>query len=913
MSYHSGSSSGSSSSSSSGSSSSSSSGSSSSSNSSNITANTSSAAPAATYSTSSSIYTPPSSTPTGVSSAPLLDTLVGYVTVNGRSHPYHGPYHTMPDGTMMTDSTHGSDGSLYITPALGTGAEEETAEEVKADDETLYPPRFVQIHHILREQIPGWVEDEGSNIAELLTVYYEWLEVNVTSPMTPEFQDVDAVEEEFLNYFAAQYANFVNEFALEAPNKRQAIKYAKQLYNSKGTSKSFELFFKLLFGINPSIYYTRDNVIASSSVDASYASKVIFSTELTKYGQIAAVEKLKQIRLNEIYLVDMVSSQQYYDRVEIVFDSEINFKNIDITNASFTFEYSKLNLEALDLVKGVSQNMYKDGPEAVHGFRVSDQLKILPTSNADGSPLNPRKTTSGKAECTLASPGEPKSIIFFASGKDYKINDNITFSENYSSFNIIISKVNPLPPAPGEVDPDFYEDLPTGAITQIKIPGNEFISLVEGSDPPTEKDPIIAQIKGQSLINFFDSPEINIKTKNGTGAVLNVIIPDAGRFAEMQITETGANLTSTNTKVPVISNLLLGISDTEKIIGNPIVEFQIWNTQYQKWTSDGYGGQIVTSADSGGRVTIAPVPEGKGHVSYLRKVPGGNDPAELMTMESLLPEYRNTPIKLVVVQQQTGSIIDDDYGIGFDLQVLKTNPPTDFVYDKIASVRVINTGDQQILNSFSARQRDKVFINEYSYFIKSPISALKWSSVFKETLHPAGFAFISEVLTTENKNNLAGIKMDKAIQYSRSGLYLSNETKSYGFPNRVIPQVSDYTIYGNYTNGRQIVPGAQFIDLPGQCSVGFDQYFDYAAMGLQSFNRFDGKLVISYDTTTELTSSFVIETEPDPTELSEITLNGSASVSVPQSALEYYWTAVSWPAGLHQNPDSKMTQQKSQN
>ena len=114
----------------------------------------------------------------------------------------------------------------------------------------------------------------------LLAVYYEWLEVNVTSPMTPEFQDVDAVEEGFLNYFAAQYAEFVNEFALEAPSKRLAIKYAKQLYNSKGTTKSFRLFFKLLFGIDPIVYYTRDDVIASSSIDASYASKIIFDTKI---------------------------------------------------------------------------------------------------------------------------------------------------------------------------------------------------------------------------------------------------------------------------------------------------------------------------------------------------------------------------------------------------------------------------------------------------------------------------------------------------------------------------------------------------------------------------------------------------------------------------------------------------------
>ena len=41
----------------------------------------------------------------------------------------------------------------------------------------------------------------------------------------------------------------------------------------------------------------------------------------------------------------MIFTQQYGNRVEVVFDTDLNFDNIDIVNASFIFEYSKINLK----------------------------------------------------------------------------------------------------------------------------------------------------------------------------------------------------------------------------------------------------------------------------------------------------------------------------------------------------------------------------------------------------------------------------------------------------------------------------------------------------------------------------------------------------------------------------------------
>ena len=70
---------------------------------------------------------------------------------------------------MMTGSAHSASSQLITLTADPTvPAEEETAEEVKADDETIYPPRFVQIHHVLKEQIPGFL-DEESNLDELIS------------------------------------------------------------------------------------------------------------------------------------------------------------------------------------------------------------------------------------------------------------------------------------------------------------------------------------------------------------------------------------------------------------------------------------------------------------------------------------------------------------------------------------------------------------------------------------------------------------------------------------------------------------------------------------------------------------------------------------------------------------------------
>lgn len=80
-----------------------------------------------------------------------------------------------------------------------------------------------------------------------------------------DIRDVDKTLDEFIVHFKEKYLKNI-EFDTNT-NKRLLVKNSFDLYRSKGTERSIDLFFKLVFGAQATVYYPGDDIMRLSSAE----------------------------------------------------------------------------------------------------------------------------------------------------------------------------------------------------------------------------------------------------------------------------------------------------------------------------------------------------------------------------------------------------------------------------------------------------------------------------------------------------------------------------------------------------------------------------------------------------------------------------------------------------------------------
>lgn len=121
----------------------------------------------------------------------------------------------------------------------------------------------------VESQFPRFYHEEGEDFVAFVKAYYEWMESD-TGPLKTtrnllEYQDVDTTIVAFLDHFKR---TFLNGFPLNTEvNTRLLIKNILDMYQSKGSPRSVELLFRLLFNEDVSVYYPGSDVFTTSDSD----------------------------------------------------------------------------------------------------------------------------------------------------------------------------------------------------------------------------------------------------------------------------------------------------------------------------------------------------------------------------------------------------------------------------------------------------------------------------------------------------------------------------------------------------------------------------------------------------------------------------------------------------------------------
>lgn len=123
------------------------------------------------------------------------------------------------------------------------------------------------ISNFVKTQFPDFYQEEGPAFINFCTAYYEWMEVTgqatYQSRKLEDYLDIDTTPEDFIIYFKEKYLKNI-QFELTS-NKKLAVKHSLDLYRSKGTERSVDLFFKLIYGTDAFVSYPSENIFRLSS------------------------------------------------------------------------------------------------------------------------------------------------------------------------------------------------------------------------------------------------------------------------------------------------------------------------------------------------------------------------------------------------------------------------------------------------------------------------------------------------------------------------------------------------------------------------------------------------------------------------------------------------------------------------
>ena len=289
------------------------------------------------------------------------------------------------------------------------------------------------ISPFVENQFPSFYKEEGPQFIAFIKAYYEWMETanNVLNQARSlaEYRDIDTTVDEFIVQFKEKYLKNI-QFDT-ATNKELLIKNSLDLYRSKGTERSIDLFFKLVYGTAAEVKYPADNILRVS--DGVWERPEYLEVTHTRYnidyvgkqiiggisGAKAFVEKFIRRRTSAGYVdILYISGRQgEFNNGELI---GLNINNTPV------FDRSKRAKLIGSVKRVILQDRSRD-------FRVGD----IVTFQGDGNGLG------GLAR--VESVGEATGIvdfIFIDGGYGYTLNSESIISEKVITLDNVIANTN---------------------------------------------------------------------------------------------------------------------------------------------------------------------------------------------------------------------------------------------------------------------------------------------------------------------------------------------------------------------------------------------------------------------------------------------------------------------------------------
>jgi len=181
-----------------------------------------------------------------------------------------------------------------------------------------------KISNLIENQFPSFYKEQGPIFIEFVRQYYKWLETENALKHSRNFfdyKDIDDTTDEFLVYFKEKYLKNI-QFETTT-NTRQLLKHTLDLYRSKGTERSIDLLFKLVFGVPAHVYYPGDDVFTLSS--GKWKKQKYLEVNLNNINTVFSGETIIGLTSSATAYVDAVVRKKVKGRlIDVLYISSLN-------------------------------------------------------------------------------------------------------------------------------------------------------------------------------------------------------------------------------------------------------------------------------------------------------------------------------------------------------------------------------------------------------------------------------------------------------------------------------------------------------------------------------------------------------------------------------------------------------------
>lgn len=231
-------------------------------------------------------------------------------------------------------------------------------------------------------QLPSFVRENYDTFIAFLKAYYEYIEqegkVQYVIKNARSYLDVDDTVDEFVDFFLNQYAYTLPKAIFDSTtdeSKRLFVKYASNLYKSKGSESAYRLLFRLIYGEEISFFYPNTVLFKPSSGD--WKNVVSIKSEYLS-GDSASNIRGKSVHgmdSGATAIVDFVSSFE---------ESNKNIYELFLEKDSIRGEFNggetlvignyQANVTALNVISSI------EVIDGLKGYNLSDNLVVNGTS-----------------------------------------------------------------------------------------------------------------------------------------------------------------------------------------------------------------------------------------------------------------------------------------------------------------------------------------------------------------------------------------------------------------------------------------------------------------------------------------------------------------------------------------------------
>ena len=496
-----------------------------------------------------------------------------------------------------------------------------------------------------------------------------------------DYADVDKTLSAFLLKFRNSFLTSIPDRLHDQINKSNLIKNIKSLYQSKGTKRASEIFFKLLFNEPAEIKYPKDEMLRISDgkwdtrkilrcleLGTSDASNLIGQkvtqandpTDTNVNEATAIVEDVFKFLVGGVTVTELVLG-----------DDSVNGTFVDNQTITGTDNIDSDVLISLTVSSIIDQKtITNDGAL----YNVDDDVVV--TGGGTGALL----------KVDTIGPGPIQEIVVDEGGTNYAVGDVINFSSGTASAKV--SVVN------GGVT------LESGTGTGQLILENE-----TGANDPYHGDKVVQEsgtgngdITDIRMIDFGNSynslPTLTVTSSSGNGAKVLAYGTEIGRALKIKVIESGYKYANSPAPTIKLPTYILYTS----LSGSPLAN------------------ETATGASSSVTATVVSI-DTTGQVIKLKNHSGTFTEGETINFSG------GASLVASKLQQATGTV------------TIAPIVTTDGAF----------LNEDGWVSENSMKVQDSLLYQDYSYVIKVGRSINEWRDSYIKTLHSSGFYFQGEI------------------------------------------------------------------------------------------------------------------------------------------------------------------------